>query len=214
MPGGQLAGANCRPGRALLGRVACACVVLAALAGCGSGSGSGGDSGPSQASATPASCPSAPVTGPRHTLTFPRSISGFQIAKHSPFGSGVTLDNGQATCFASATSAVYTSGQYSKDFTNLTITAGYHSDRWQTFTELWGSEIAVSGGKVTYVPAGPLGGQAGCGTDDEGTFCDWFDNDTFGEMFGQSTTPGGLGIPAEQAGSIMLTFRDAIEHGG
>jgi hypothetical protein len=59
------------------------------------------------------------------------------------------------------------------------------------------------------VSAGPLGGQAGCGTDAMGTICNWLDHDTFGSFIGN-----GPSMSQSQTASLMLAFRDAIERPG
>jgi len=190
--------------------------MLAAVAGCTSGP-SGSTPHPSgQASARPAAsssgsvpaCPSTPVAGPAHTLTFPppASVAGWQYNTDPGVLAGDEEPqlNSQTLCELPTQSASFSDSQGDL----VTFQAGHHADVWTTFSSFWGFFFSVGGMTVTMVPAGPLGGQAGCGKDSEGAICAWFDSDTIGELVGSG------GLTESQVASLLVAIRDAVEHPG
>jgi hypothetical protein len=184
-------------------------VVVAVALSLGSGTGTRNQSSPAspgQGSGSGQSppCPATPVAGPAHTLTFPQSIDGYTIADGPTSADQLTLI-GQNACIAGGEYYDYQNSQGSF----VRIEAGHHADLWHSFDDFWGSFFSSSQASVVMVSAGPLGGQAGCGTDAEGTSCTWLDNDTFGAF-----TPDGSSLSASQTASLMLTFRNAVEQAG
>jgi hypothetical protein len=143
------------------------------------------------------------VAGPPHTLTFPASIDGYQQVD-GPSGTDDQPSFGQALCDVPALYSDYQNSQGSF----VTLEDGHHASQWSTFNDFWGVFFAAGGEPEVPVPAGPLGGQAACTTDSMGTICTWFDDDTFGEL------DGGSGMSPGQCASVMLAFRNAVEHLG
>lgn len=192
------------------------CVVLAASAGCTAGTsstGPGSTASPAgHGSPTPASsssghsppCPATPVAGPAHTLTFPSSIDGYQKAD-GPSGDQELAPYKGTDCNAPAQDADYQNSQGSF----ITVEVGHHASLWPTFNDFWGEYFEAGGNTIVPVPAGSLGGQAGCGTSAEGTVCNWLDNDTFGSFVGD-----GPSMSQSQTASLMVTFRNAVEQAG
>jgi hypothetical protein len=112
---------------------------------------------------------------------------------------------GSAACRIPALEVGYDGSQGSV----ITIDVGHHGSRWTTYNAFWSLFFGASGVTPQPVAAGPLGGSAGCGTDSEGTVCTWFDNDTFGDFVGN-----GSSMSPSQTASLMVQFRNAIEHVG
>jgi hypothetical protein len=153
-------------------------------------------------------CPTTPVASPAHTLTFPppSAVAGWQLDT-DPTVINTTEQpqlNSQTLCNIPAQQVSFSDSQGG----TVTFIAGHHADVWTTFSSFWGFFFRVSGETVTMVPAGPLGGQAGCGTDSEGTICAWFDSDTIGELVGSP------GMSQSQVASLMTSIRGAVEHPG
>jgi hypothetical protein len=199
------AGAPARLARAwwaLLGCVALA-VVAGCIAGCTTAS-PGTTTQPSAGSGKSPPCPATPVAGPAHTLTFPQSIDGYQLA-NGPSSSSELVFIGNNGCNLPEQTASYQNSQGSF----VTIETGHHANLWHSFNAFWGFYFGASGDKIATVPAGPLGGQAGCGTLSDGTSCNWLDNDTYGLFLGN-----GSSMSQAQTASLMVTFRNAIEQSG
>jgi hypothetical protein len=198
---------------AFLARVAAACVALAAIAGSITGCAALDPRAGTQQSASAAAssgsgksppCPARPVAGPPHTLTFPQSVDGYQIAT-GPSTSTALVFIGQNGCNLAEQDAGYQNSQGS--FVGIEV--GLHANLWHSFNAMWGFYFGASGDKIVPVPAGPLGGLAGCGTDSMGTSCNWLDNDTYGIFLGN-----GPSMSQAQTASLMLVFRNAIEQPG
>jgi hypothetical protein len=186
------------------GVVALIIVVVAVGLGTGNHSSppsSGPSAGPSGKSPP---CPATPVAGPAHTLTFPQSIDGYQLA-NGPSSSSELVFIGNNGCNLPEQTASYQNSQGSF----VTIETGHHANLWHSFNAFWGFYFGASGDKIATVPAGPLGGQAGCGTLSDGTSCNWLDNDTYGLFLGN-----GSSMSQAQTASLMVTFRNAIEQSG
>jgi hypothetical protein len=194
-------------------RVMLTCAALVMVAGCvaacttanpGTQPTSPAPSGSGSSGKSP-SCPSTPAAPPpAHTLTFPQSIDGYQL-NAPPVTSPALTFIGNNGCNNTEQSADYQNSQGSF----VTIQAGHHANLWHTFNSFWGPYFGASGDKIVSIPAGPLGGQAGCGTDSEGTTCNWLDNDTFGSFIGN-----GPSMSQSQTASLMVAFRNAVEQQG
>jgi len=158
---------------------------------------------PSSSNAAKVNCPVTPVAGPRHRLTFPASIDGYQY-NQGPDSSFETPSLRQGSCNVFSTSVVYINSDQTDA---LSVETGYHASLWPTFGSFWGGYLGQFGTPVP-VPAGPLGGQAGCAliSSQLGWTCTWLDSDTFGLFLA-----AGSAVTASQAGSEMLTFRSAVE---
>jgi hypothetical protein len=92
----------------------------------------------------------------------------------------------------------------------VTIEAAHHANLWPTFSSFWGAYLAAQQGTIISVPAGPLGGQAGCSTIPSlGTVCVWLDRDTFGNL-----TEGEPSVSESEVANLMLEFRAAVEESG
>jgi hypothetical protein len=158
---------------------------------------------PSGSDAAKVNCPVTPLAGPRHKLTFPASIDGYQY-NQGPNSAFETPSYGQSTCNVFSTSAVYINDQQTDA---PSIETGYHANLWPTFSSFWGAYLGQFGTPVP-VPAGPLGGQAACTLISSalGWTCTWLDSDTFGVFVAAGTASS-----ASQAGSEMLVFRSAVE---
>jgi hypothetical protein len=144
-------------------------------------------------------CPTTPVAGPAHTLTFPASVDGYQMAQDEGVQSGKLLvPDGQTGCNQAAQATDYDNSQLS----DLGIQIGHHASLWSSGSLFW--SLYWAGAAPVAVSPGPQGGQALC-TDDMGADCVWYDNDTFGEV-----SCGG-GQNQSQCLSLMYTFRAAIE---
>jgi hypothetical protein len=188
-----------------IGGAAVAIIVIAAVAlstGTGNHS-SPPSSGPSTApSGKSAPCPSTPAAGPAHTLTFPQSVGGYQLATGPTNSTEVTF-LGNNGCTLPEQGAFYQDSQGD----SVGVQAGHHANLWHNFNSFWGPYFGASDAKIAPVAAGPLGGQAYCGTISDATSCNWLDNDTFGLVISN-------GMSASQIASLMVTFRNAIEQSG
>jgi hypothetical protein len=150
-------------------------------------------------------CPATPVAGPQHTLTFPASIGTYQVITE-PSSTHESPPLGQGTCTAPAQYSGYEDSQGNL----VTIEAGQHANLWPTLTSFWGAYLSRQNGTITSVPAGPLGGQAGCSTIPSlGTVCVWLDSDTFGSLI-----EGEPSVSVSEVASLMLQFRAGVEHSG
>lgn len=199
--------------------VVCGCAALVMVAGCGAGSpggtsSSGAASPQPTASSTPqaspsptkkvqiAPCPTTPVAGPPHTLTLPASLDGWQIQQPQPYSAEPGLGPNDTFCDDLGQQAYYQNSQTDV----ITIEAGHHANLWKTnasfFANFW------LGVRLTPYPPGPLGGQVDCAPSAEGPDCTWFDNDTWGGIIGAPD------MTQNQAASLLLAFRAAIEHSG
>jgi hypothetical protein len=149
-----------------------------------------------------APCPSTPAAGPAHTLTFPQSVGGYQLATGPTNSTEVTF-LGNNGCTLPEQGATYQNSQGGF----VGVQAGHHANLWHSFDSFWGPYFGASDAKIAPVAAGPLGGQAYCGTISDATSCNWLDNDTFGLVISN-------GMSASQIASLMVTFRNAIEQSG
>jgi hypothetical protein len=152
-------------------------------------------------------------SGPAHSMATPNTVGAYTrkpaLEKDMKVGALVSnvrkLSGGQATGLVSG---VYQAGSMSPGGTaQIFMYIGGHLTNADPSSSIKSFIAKFPGANM--VPAGPMGGQAGCveataGTEGKVAMCIWFDNDSFGELVSPTMTTATLR-------NVLVSVRPSLE---